>query len=168
MMTVISPSDEIRSRLTMDEVARYYGFHPNRTGYICCPFHHEKTASLKIYPGTGGWHCFGCGAGGSVIDFVMQLFSISFSQAIIRISADFCLGLTAQRPTKAEASRILEERREKEREKEEAGREYLRMAKEHCRLWQIAKTAEPMSDEWVESVKKLPYLEWWLDENIST
>lgn len=103
-MTAICLSDSIKALLTMDQVARHYGFTPSRAGYICCPFHKEKTPSLKLYRGSGGFHCFGCGAHGSVIDFVMKLFDITFQQAIIRISSDFGLGLTAERPTKWEAS----------------------------------------------------------------
>lgn len=59
----------------MDEVARHYGFEPNRAGFMRCPFHQgDHTASLKIYAGDRGWHCFGCNSGGSVIDFVMRLY----------------------------------------------------------------------------------------------
>ena len=92
---MIDLADQVKSLVTIQEVAEHYGFHPNRAGYICCPFHHEKTASLKLYSGQRGFHCFGCGAGGSVIDFVMKVFDIPFRQAILRINADFafcCLG----------------------------------------------------------------------------
>ena len=47
-----------------------------------CPFHEDKTPSLAIYPGTGGWYCFGCGEGGSTIDFIMKRENMSFIQAV--------------------------------------------------------------------------------------
>ena len=98
----------------MRQVAERYGFDPNRSGFIKCPFHQgDRTASLKIYPGDKGFHCFGCGAHGSVIDFVMRLFDLSFPQAVVRLSSDFNLGLTAHRLTRREASKILEDRRKK-------------------------------------------------------
>lgn len=80
----------------MDEVVRRYGFTPKQPGnYICCPFHHEKTPSLKVYAEAGrGWMCFGCGKGGTVIDFAMNLFNIPFLAAVVRLNADFRLGLT--------------------------------------------------------------------------
>ena len=161
-----SAAEEIKELLTMDQVARRYGFTPNRAGYICCPFHKEKTASLKIYPGNGGWHCFGCGAGGSVINFVMKLFGLSFPQAVVRLSSDFRLGLTAQRPTKQEASHILEERRRRELERQKAGQEYRAMAAEHQYWWEVQKQFEYPHPLYVEAVKRLPYLEWWLVENL--
>ena len=89
---MIDLAGQIRSLVTAREAAERYGFHPNRSGYIHCPFHSERTPSLKLFP-DGGWKCFGCGAGGSVIDFVMNLFDIPFRQAVLRINADFALGL---------------------------------------------------------------------------
>lgn len=150
----------------MDQVARYYGFTPNRAGYICCPFHREKTPSMKIYPGAGGFHCFGCGAGGSVIDFVMRLFNLSYSQAVVRLSSDFRLGLTTQRPTRQEASRIIRERRREAEEKERRAAEYQAMAAEHRYWWEAQKQFEYPHPLYAEAVKRLPYLEWWLDENL--
>ena len=104
-------ADQVKSLVTIQDVAEHYGFHPNRAGYICCPFHREKSASLKLYSDQRGWCCFGCGAGGTVIDFVMKLFDIPFRQAILRINADFALGLTWDKPDPAVRSAILEARR---------------------------------------------------------
>ena len=61
----------IRDSVTMDQILSLYGYRPKH-GFICCPFHGEKAPSLKIYKDTGGWHCYGCERGGSVIDFVME------------------------------------------------------------------------------------------------
>lgn len=168
-MMVTSRSDiagEIRKLLTMQQVAEHYGFTPNRAGYIQCPFHREKTASMKLYPDSGGFHCFGCGAHGSVIDFVMRLFDLSFPQAVVRLSSDFNLGLTARRLTKQEASKILEDRRKKEEEKEQAAQEYRRVAEEHRYWWEALKYFDYPHPMWVNAVKRLPYLEYWLDENL--
>ena len=79
----------------MTDICRKYGFEITRGGYILCPFHHEKTASLKLYP--KGFHCFGCGAGGSVIDFAMRYFGLDFRAAAGRLNYDFGLGLPAGR-----------------------------------------------------------------------
>lgn len=86
-------ADIIKQAVTMRDIAEHYGFYPNRGGYIACPFHREKTASLKIYPDTGGWHCFGCGRGGSAIDFVSELEGISFHAACQRLDDLFHLNL---------------------------------------------------------------------------
>jgi DNA primase catalytic core len=47
-----------------------------------CPFHAEDTPSLKVTPGKNLWHCFGCGAGGGPIDWVMRSRGASFRHAV--------------------------------------------------------------------------------------
>ena len=87
-------AEYIKECVTMADICRQYGFSPDRAGFISCPFHREKTASLKIFPDKRGWHCFGCGAGGSVIDFVERLFGVGFNDAANAINRDFNLGLS--------------------------------------------------------------------------
>ena len=87
---------QIKETLSPEEVARFYGFEPNQSGFICCPFHTEKTPSLKLYE--NGFHCFGCGAGGSIIDFTALLFGIDAIGAAQRLNADFSLRLELDRP----------------------------------------------------------------------
>ncbi len=47
-----------------------------------CPFHNEKTPSFIVSPERQSWHCFGCGKGGSVIDFVMEYEHVDFVEAL--------------------------------------------------------------------------------------
>lgn len=77
----------------MPEMMLHYGFELNRAGFCKCPFHQERSASFKAYAGDRGYYCYGCHASGSVIDFVMQYFSILFGDAIKKINEDFSLGL---------------------------------------------------------------------------
>lgn len=77
----------------MQAAAERYGLSPNPHGWCCCPFHSEKTPSFKIYPGMGGFYCFGCGAGGDVVSFAEKLFGLSPAAAARRLDADFGLGL---------------------------------------------------------------------------
>jgi hypothetical protein len=84
----------IKQSVSMRQVVEHYGFTPDRAGYIHCPFHSgDRQGSLKVYGGIGGFCCFGCGAKGSVIDFVMKLYDISFKAACERLSTDFSLNL---------------------------------------------------------------------------
>jgi DNA primase len=48
----------------------------------CCPFHSEKTPSFTVHAGKGLFKCFGCGAGGSIFDFVMQIEGCGFPEAV--------------------------------------------------------------------------------------
>lgn len=172
---MIDLADQVKSLVTIREVAEHYGFYPNRAGYICCPFHREKTASLKLYPDGRGWCCFGCHAGGTVIDFVMKLFDIPFRQAILRINADFSLGLTWDKPDPAVRSAVLEARCREARRKEKLEQleeRHRELAAEHCYWWDVLKYFTPVRDDdsvyihplYVEAVKKQPYLEYLLDE----
>ena len=48
----------------------------------CCPFHDEKTPSFTVSPGKGFYHCFGCGAHGTAVGFLMEYEHMSFVEAI--------------------------------------------------------------------------------------
>jgi DNA primase len=48
----------------------------------CCPFHQEKTPSFSVNPSKNIFYCFGCGKGGSVFNFVMELEGLSFPESI--------------------------------------------------------------------------------------
>lgn len=105
----MSVFDEAKRFVSACDIAELNGFHPNRNMYICCPFHTEKTASLKLYP-NGSWHCFGCGRGGSSIDFAMALYNLSPLDAVRRLNEDFRLGLPLDRP-QGKAERATAQRR---------------------------------------------------------
>lgn len=47
-----------------------------------CPFHSEKTPSFTVFPSTSSYYCFGCGAGGDVVTFVMQSENLEYREAI--------------------------------------------------------------------------------------
>jgi len=71
-----------------------------------CPFHQEKTPSFAVHPVRQIYHCFGCGAGGDVFKFVMELEKCAFPEAL-RTVAEKC-GIPIPRPRE----RSPEERRE--------------------------------------------------------
>jgi len=54
-----------------------------------CPFHDEKTPSFHVTPSKGLYYCFGCGEGGSAVDFVRQMEGLSFPEAIERLGQRF-------------------------------------------------------------------------------
>lgn len=52
-------------------------------GYVClCPFHSEKSPSCHVHPSEGYFHCFGCGAGGDVITFIMKAENLEYIEAV--------------------------------------------------------------------------------------
>lgn len=161
-------ADEIKSQLTAAEVFTVYGFQPNKRGFVCCPFHGEKTASMKLYDGQRGWYCFGCHKGGDVIDFVREYFSLPFSAALAKINDDFGLRLPIGQPRTArqqleDARAALERKRRTERRKAERKRlddEYWAAYDEWKRIDDNLQDYRPKhpDDEWhplfVEAVSK--------------
>jgi DNA primase len=91
--------DELRARLPASEVigrsVRLARRGREQVGL--CPFHNEKTPSFTVSDDKAFFHCFGCGAHGDVIGFVMQHDGLSFPEAVERLAAE--AGLEVPRPT---------------------------------------------------------------------
>lgn len=62
----------------------------------CCPFHKEKTPSFHVYE--DHYHCFGCGAHGSVIDFVMETEGLEFREAVARLASEAGMAMPEETP----------------------------------------------------------------------
>lgn len=58
--------EAVKQSVTTRQAAEHYGIHVGQNGMACCPFHNDKTPSMKL---DRRYHCFGCGADGDVIDF---------------------------------------------------------------------------------------------------
>lgn len=125
----------IKAAVPAREAALRYGLAVGRNDMAICPFHGEKTPSLKLYPGDRGFYCFGCGAGGDVINFTARLFNLTNKQAAEKLDADFSLGLTGK-PYNAAAELLREAEQKKKREEEAKRAEIMRqlLAKRRC-LW---------------------------------
>lgn len=114
---------EIKNLISMPELCDRYGIDVDRNGFILCPFHADGSPSCKIYPGNRGFHCFSCGAGGDVTDFTEQYFSLSHTDAIRKLNADFALGLPIDGyDRKAAEQRMKARKAETERKKAEEKR----------------------------------------------
>ena len=69
-----------------------------------CPFHKEKTPSFIVSPEKQIYHCFGCGKGGNVFNFLMSVENISYIEAIRRIASDLGIQLPEYRPHDKQSS----------------------------------------------------------------
>lgn len=157
-------SEQIKDLVDLRVAIEHYGVHFNRRGFAICPFHDEKTASLSIKGQR--WKCFGCDAGGSIIDFVMRLFNISFPQAVVRLNADFGLGFTSEKANPQQLERLKKEKQEKDYERELYEAEYREKSDAYRRLWQAKQTRAPKTIEdvdplYVEACHVLPILDYW-------
>ena len=88
-MATAEELEQIRSRLNLVEiVSQYVAVRPSGANYIaCCPFHEDKTPSMTISREKGLFHCFGCGVGGDLFQFVMKIERLSFPEAVARLAA---------------------------------------------------------------------------------
>jgi len=77
--------DLVRERARIDEiVSAHVTLKPAGVGALVglCPFHDERSPSFNVRPSVGRYHCFGCGEGGDVIEFVMKMDGMSFTEAV--------------------------------------------------------------------------------------
>jgi len=77
---------QLKQTVSILDLARERGLQPKRHGSgtwkVTCPLHDDKEASLVITPEKNLWHCFGCGKGGSNIDFLAEVDRLSVGDAI--------------------------------------------------------------------------------------
>lgn len=99
--------DEIRARLTLSEVIgrRIKVTRAGREYKACCPFHKEKTPSFTINDDKGFYHCFGCGAHGDVLNFVIEHDNLPFPEAVEMLAAQAGLQVPKQSPQQARQAR---------------------------------------------------------------
>ena len=76
--------EELRQRNDIESVISSYVNLKRRGSNLIgsCPFHNEKTPSFTIWPEKGSYYCFGCGAGGDVITFMMQIERLDYVEAV--------------------------------------------------------------------------------------
>lgn len=97
--------DNVKERL---EVAEYIGRHvplekSGRTLKGLCPFHTEKTPSFFVFPDNQRWHCFGCGKGGDIFNFVMEFERLDFRAALEELARQAGIELHPRTPEQAQA-----------------------------------------------------------------
>ena len=142
-------AEKISESLRIKDVMEFYGVQFNSRGFAKCPFHSEKTASLSIKK--EHYKCFGCGAYGGVIDFVMNYFNLKFMQAIMKLDNDFHLGLTGRKPTYRDRLQAAENQRVSEAEKkwkEDIHCEYLTL----CEVRSILYGRLINDEEWLQNM----------------
>lgn len=104
--------EEVRARADIVDVigahVRLRRSGRNFTGL--CPFHDEKTPSFSVSPERGFFHCFGCGAGGTVFDFVMRHEGQTFPEALQSLAHRF--GISLPEPAAGGGARVEQNERD--------------------------------------------------------
>ena len=163
-------AEEIKARVTMDDVLAAYGLPTSRQKRIPCPLHHGENKNFAY--DNKFFRCFVCGEKGTVIDFVMKLHGIGFREAVVRLNEDLGLNLTTVKENYSpsrERSRILAEREEKARKKDELLKRLNEKTLERRNLYFITETHHPTEegselDELIYALSTIPRLDYEIEE----
>lgn len=96
--TSIDAISEIKNRLDIvDVVSEHVALKKSGRNYWgCCPFHKEKTPSFSVNPDKGIFKCFGCGAGGDAISFLMKVNNSTFYEILVEQAQKFGIPIQNQ------------------------------------------------------------------------
>lgn len=144
--------EEIKSRYSMRDIIGRYGFHPNHSGFIPCPFHKEKTASMKIYPDS--YYCFGCGEHGDIFSFIMDMENQTFREVFLSLGGTYKEETYRDKIAKYHAVKEQEQRKKKRMIHE-------RKRKDNQVLIDIYRDgyqrSQPFSEAWADCYHALQY-----------
>ena len=163
--------EAVKQSVTTRQAAEHYGIRVNRNGMACCPFHNDKTPSMKL---DKRFHCFGCGADGDVIDFVAALYGLGKKEAAAQLASDFGLAYEDWKPPG---------RARKPKPRQKSPEEQFREAKAHCfrvladylhllRVWKTDyaphSPEEAFHPRFVEALQKQAHVEYLLSAAASS
>lgn len=153
--------ETIKSQITVKQAAEHYGFIPNRSSMICCPFHSDHTPSLKL--NDTYFYCFGCHATGDVIDFAARLYNLSNVQAARKLAADFHVTFDNSISTPSITPISRKTQIEKERHALRVLEAYLALLKE----WKVRYAPQhpdvPIDDRYADACQMLDYTQFLCD-----
>lgn len=155
--------DTLKARITVPQAAAHYGVRIGRNGMCRCPFHPDKTPSMKI--DETYYYCFGCHSTGDVIDFTARLFDLSPLTAARKLAADF--GIDPNTPVSAAVAlpRIRQEESPRDREGRCASVliEYERLLKNRQRRFAPIQPSDEWDDRFVSASHALPQVSYIID-----
>nr|HQU62854.1 CHC2 zinc finger domain-containing protein [Nitrosomonas sp.] len=90
----------------VDAIDRHVSLKKAGANYVaCCPFHNEKTPSFTVSPTKQFYHCFGCGAHGNAINFLMEYSGYSFVEAVQHLAASTGISMPDLQPAQKKGIR---------------------------------------------------------------
>lgn len=157
--------DAVKQSVTTRQAAEMYGLKIRRNNMASCPFHNDRTPSMKV---DHRFHCFGCGADGDVIDFVSMLYSISNLEAARKIASDFGISYDTK-PVKSTTKKVIC-KKSNAQIYAEAEQRCFRVLSDYYHLlkkWEIDYAPSIEDEIWhplfVEALQKKSYMEHLLD-----
>ncbi|MFP5526939.1 DNA primase [Peptococcus simiae] len=105
--------DEINERTDIVSlISKYVALKRTGANYMgLCPFHGEKTPSFSVSPSKQIFHCFGCGVGGNIFKFLMEIEHLSFPQAVRRLGKEAGVAIPEPQLSPARKKALQERKR---------------------------------------------------------
>lgn len=156
--------EAVKPNISTRQAAEMYGIKVNRNGMAVCPFHNDKTPSMKV---DKRFHCFACQADGDVIDFVSRLCGLPCKEAAMKLADDFGISYDSRhKPTVR--PHIREPTAEQLYQKEEA--RCYRVLTDYFHLlrrWETQHAPKQPDDVWhplfVEALQRKSHIEYLID-----
>ena len=154
--------EAVKHSVTTRQAASFYGIRVGRNGMVCCPFHNDRTPSMKV---DSRFYCFGCGASGDVIDFAALLHGLGKREAAVRLAEDF--GVSDEKsgnapPDRKRHNRSQPRQKSAEQRFQETERYCFRVLCDYQRLlehWKTAYAPQPQDAIWhplfVEALQRI-------------
>lgn len=156
----------VKAAVTARQAAEMYGLKVGRNSLACCPFHHDKTPSMKV---DDRYYCFGCGVTGDAVDLTVQLLGLSPKDAALRLAADF--GIEIDEKAKPNAFHPYRPRADPQKELQKWFDHAWGVLLEYRSLlrdWEKRYAPQSMDEEWhplfCEALDKKDYIDYLLDE----
>ena len=157
--------EAVKQSVTTRQAASYYGIRVGRNGMACCPFHNDRTPSMKV---DSRYYCFGCGASGDVIDFAASLHGLGKRDAAVRLAEDFSIPYDGA--IRTPAAKRTPPKPTPEQRLRQAEQHYFKVLCDYLHLlerWKIEYAPQPQDAAWhplfVEALQKNSYVEYLLD-----
>ncbi len=96
--------EAVKAAVPVPVAAERYGLQANHAGMVCCPFHDDHNPSLKL--NEDYFYCFGCGAGGDVVELTRRLFDLRPYEAASKLAVDFGVDVPATAPPDGSLNRF--------------------------------------------------------------
>ena len=156
----------VKAAVTARQAAEMYGLKVGRNSLTCCPFHQDKTPSMKV---DDRYYCFGCGVTGDAVDLTVQLLGLSPKDAALRLAADF--GIEIDEKAKPNAFHPYRPRADPQKELQKWFDHAWGVLLEYRSLlrdWEKRYAPQSMDEEWhplfCEALDKKDYIDYLLDE----
>lgn len=130
--------DVIDARVKLKKAGRNY--------QACCPFHNEKSPSFSVAPDKQFYHCFGCGAHGNVISFLMDYDRLEFVEAIEELARIHGVDVPREQNAQYDPAKAAQKKQQADNDFE--------LMEQACKLFQIALRKHPDHAQVIDYLKQ--------------